>query len=96
VDHQGLNTRTARFYWPGTGYTHGMHAEFTRMRVPVLPHSGWLTVLKLTCRVPGTNPSILARKRAWSRQIGETKYTEIEPGARDGRAFTEILTPIEK
>ena len=42
-------------------------------RFLALPHSGWPTILELTCWVRGTNPSILEQKRARSHQIGETK-----------------------
>jgi hypothetical protein len=45
-----------------------------------LPHSGWPTILELTCWVRATNPSNLEQKRARSHQIGDTKYTETELG----------------
>jgi hypothetical protein len=38
-----------------------------------LPHSGWPTILKLTCWVRGTNPSTLEGERARAHQIGEPK-----------------------
>jgi len=47
-------------------------------RFLALPHSGWPTILELTCWVRGTNPSILEQERARSHQIVETKSTETE------------------
>jgi hypothetical protein len=42
-------------------------------RFLALPHSGWPTILELTCWVRGTSPTVLEQKRFQSHQIGETK-----------------------
>jgi hypothetical protein len=37
-----------------------------RARFLALPHSGWQTILELTCWVRGANPLTLEHERAWS------------------------------
>ena len=36
-----------------------------------LPHSGWLSILKLTCWICGIKSSTLELERAWAHQFGE-------------------------
>jgi len=44
-----------------------------RLRRVALPLSGWLTMLKLTCWICGTNMSTLQRKRALAHYVGDQR-----------------------